>query len=104
MKTQLLFLLVLVAVVTTAATVDKTVAKHNLVKVEPLEDRNGALVVYSSATEKLQFFLFDVEGRLVRNVEIVPPKKTIEGLHKGSYLFSVFKDDEEIEKGTVLIR
>lgn len=62
MKTQLLFLLVLVAVLTTAATVDKTVAKHNLVKVEPLEGRNGALVVYSSATEKLQFFLFDVEG------------------------------------------
>lgn len=78
--------------------------ESGLVKVQPLEGKNGSLVVYSKANEILQFFLFDVEGKLVRSTEIKAPQKTITGLEKGSYIYSVFKQDEEIDRGTVVIK
>lgn len=52
-----------------------------------------------------QLFMFDVEGKLVRQVNIKNKQTTVlENIEKGDYLFEVFSDDERIENGQVIVR
>jgi hypothetical protein len=52
-----------------------------------------------------QLFLFDVDGKLVKQANIKNKQTTIlENIEKGSYLFEVFSDDERIENGQVTIQ
>jgi hypothetical protein len=52
-----------------------------------------------------QLFMFDVEGKLVRQVSIKNKQTTVlENIEKGDYLFEVFSDDERIENGQVIVR
>ena len=52
-----------------------------------------------------QLFLFDIEGKLVKQVNIRNKQTTVlDNIEKGNYLFEVFSDDERIENGQVIIR
>ena len=52
-----------------------------------------------------QLFLFDMDGRLVKQVNIKNKQTTVlDNIEKGNYLFEVFSDDERIENGQVTIR
>ena len=52
-----------------------------------------------------QLFLFDVEGKLVKQVNIKNKQTTVlDNIEKGNYVFEVFSDDERIENGQVIIR
>ena len=52
-----------------------------------------------------QLYIFDVEGKLVKQVNIKNKQTTVlENIEKGDYLFEVFSDDERIENGQVIVR
>ena len=52
-----------------------------------------------------QLFLFDLEGKLVKQANIRDKETTmVNKIEKGNYLFEVFSDDERIENGQVIIR
>ncbi|HTE24366.1 T9SS type A sorting domain-containing protein [Flavitalea sp.] len=62
----------------------------------------GAKGIYGRA---YQLFIFDVEGKLVKQVNIKNKQTTVlENIQKGDYLFEVFSDDERIENGQVIVR
>jgi len=52
-----------------------------------------------------QLFLFDVEGKLVKQVNIRNKETTVlNNMGKGNYLYEVFSEDERLENGQVIIR
>jgi len=66
-------------------------------------------VLFFSANGKqgrvYQFYLFDMEGKLVKQANIRNNQTTVlNKIEKGNYLFEVFSDDERIENGLVIVR
>ncbi|MDF2192208.1 T9SS type A sorting domain-containing protein [Paraflavitalea sp. CAU 1676] len=52
-----------------------------------------------------QLYLFDVEGKLVKRINIRNKETTVlNNMGKGSYLYEIFSEDERIENGQVFIR
>lgn len=52
-----------------------------------------------------QLFLFDVEGKLVKQANIRNKETTVlNNIGKGTFLYEVFIDDERLENGSVIIR
>ncbi len=52
-----------------------------------------------------QLFLFNVEGKLVKQVNIRNKETTVlNNMGKGNYLYEVFSEDERLENGQVFIR
>jgi hypothetical protein len=52
-----------------------------------------------------QFYLFDLEGKLVKQTQIRNRETTmLTNFLKGDYTFEIFSDDERIENGIVAIR
>ena len=53
----------------------------------------------------LDFFVFDLEGTLVRHFKMEEgDHKKVGGLDKGSYMYQVFKGDEMSESGKLNIK
>jgi hypothetical protein len=52
-----------------------------------------------------QFYLFDTDGNMVKQVQIRNRETTmLANFAKGDYLFEIFSDDERIENGTLSVR
>ena len=52
-----------------------------------------------------QFYLFDIDGSLVKQTQIRNKQTTIiTNFNKGCYTFEIFSDDEHIENGTLTIK
>ncbi|MBL7734886.1 MAG: T9SS type A sorting domain-containing protein [Chitinophagaceae bacterium] len=52
-----------------------------------------------------QLYLFDMEGRLIKQSEIRNKQTAlIKNIEKGNYFFDVFSDDERIENGQIIVR
>jgi hypothetical protein len=52
-----------------------------------------------------QLFLFDIDGKLVKQVNIRNRQTTVlNKIEKGNYVFEVFSDDERIENGQVIVK
>lgn len=52
-----------------------------------------------------QLFMFDVDGKLVKQVNIKHKQTTvINKIERGIYLFEVFSNDERIENGQVFVK
>jgi hypothetical protein len=80
--------------------------------------RSNKILLYPDATQKVlffsvkgeegrayQMFIFDLEGRLVRQTEIRNKQTTvIKEIDKGVYLFNVFSDDKKIGDGQLTVR
>lgn len=71
-------------------------------------DANQKVVFFSVRGDEgkvYQLYVFDIEGRLVKQAE-TRNKQTIlvKGIKKGSYFFEVFSDDRRIGNGQIAIR
>lgn len=83
----------------------KLTSKKHKVKLFP-NAKHEALFFNAEGQEGrvYQFYLFNVEGKLVKQANIKNNQTTIvRDLEKGSYLFEVFSDDERIENGQVIV-
>lgn len=82
-----------------------TSKKH---KIRLYPNANQQVLFFSASGEEgkiYQFFLFDMDGRLVKQANIKNKQTTvINNLDKGVFLFQVFSDDESIENGKVTVR
>ncbi|MBA4167166.1 MAG: T9SS type A sorting domain-containing protein [Chitinophagaceae bacterium] len=71
-------------------------------------DANQKAVFFSVKGEEgraYQLFIFDLEGRLVKQTEIRNRQTTvITEIEKGVYLFDVFSDDMKIGNGQMTVR
>jgi hypothetical protein len=71
-------------------------------------DANQKVVFFSVRGEEgkvYQLYVFDFEGRLVKQAETRNKQVTlVKGIKKGSYFFEVFSDDKRIGNGQIAIR
>lgn len=81
-------------------------SKKHRIKLYPNAEQDVLFFSVRGSEDKVyQFFLFDVNGNLVRQANIKGRQTTvIDNIEKGNYLFEVFSDDERIENGRVIIR
>lgn len=81
-------------------------SKKHRIKLYPNAEQDVLFFSVRGSEDKVyQFFLFDVNGNLVRQANIKGRQTTvIDNIEKGNYLFEVFSDDERIENGQVIIK
>lgn len=81
-------------------------SKKNKIKLYP--NANHQVLFFSVAGENgkvYQLYLFDLDGKLVKQANIRNKQTTIlNKIDKGSYIYEVFSDDERIENGQVIVR
>ena len=83
----------------------KIVRKKDAIRIYPNPTRNGSIKVSSVSSERLYFYIFDLEGVLVSRLILkAKEKKTITDLKKGIYLYDVFREDESIEQGKIIVK
>jgi hypothetical protein len=79
--------------------------KRNTVRLYPNPTSDGVVTISSITNEALFFYVFDVEGTLIRQVELkAREEKKITGLGKGTYSYDVFQNDESIEQGKIIVK
>jgi len=81
-------------------------SKKNKIKLYP--NANHQVLFFSASGQSgkvYQLFLFDIDGKLVKQVNIRNRQTTVlNKIEKGHYLFEVFSDDERIENGQVIVK
>ena len=84
----------------------RTTSKKCKIKIYPNAGRDVLFFNARGVDGKVyQLYLFDMEGKLVKQANIKNKQTTIvDNIEKGSYLFEVFSDDERIENGQVTIQ
>lgn len=87
------------------------IQKNNILKSHRISlypDANQKVVFFSVRGEEgkvYQLYVFDLDGRLVRQAETRNKQTTIlKDIQKGAYLFEVFSDDKRIGNGQIAIR
>jgi hypothetical protein len=74
-------------------------------KVRIFTDVSHEVLFFSASGEQgklYQLFMFDMDGRLVRQVQVLSTQTTVlSGLEKGNYLLEVFSNDERIVSGSL---
>jgi hypothetical protein len=87
------------------------IQKHNIVKSHHISlypDANQEVVFFSVKGVQgkvYQLYLFDVDGKLVRQAETRNKQTTIlKDIENGVYFFEVFSDDMRIGNGQIAIR
>jgi hypothetical protein len=82
------------------------VSKKNKIRLYP--NANHQVLFFSASGEEgkvYQLFLFDLDGKLVKQVNIRNRQTTVlNRIEKGNYLFEVFSNDERIENGQVIVK
>jgi hypothetical protein len=77
-------------------------------KIKLYPNANHQVLFFSASGEDgkvYQLFLFNVEGKLVKQANIRNKETTVlNNMGKGNYLYEVFSDDERLENGQVIIR
>ncbi|MEP7278356.1 MAG: T9SS type A sorting domain-containing protein [Bacteroidota bacterium] len=77
-------------------------------KIKIFPGASNEVIFFTASGEEgkvYQFFLFDMEGNMVKQTQIRNKETTIlTNFNKGCYTFEVFSDDEHIENGTVTIK
>jgi hypothetical protein len=83
----------------------RSASKKCKIKIYPNAERDVLFFNARGVDGKVyQLYLFDMEGKLVKQANIKNKQTTIvDNIEKGSYLFEVFSDDERIENGQVTI-
>ena len=80
-------------------------SKKNCVRLYPNPTSDGIITVNSNSSEPLHFYIFDLEGVLISRVMLgAKEHKTISDLKKGTYMYDVFKNDESIEQGKIIVK
>lgn len=77
-------------------------------KIRLYPNANQQVLFFSASGENgiiYQLFLFDLDGRLVKQANIKNKQTTVININeKGIYLFEVFIEDKRIENGKVTVR
>lgn len=74
------------------------------VRLHPNPSPTGTVIINSTANETLNFYVFDLEGTLLHRLTLKgKEEKTITNLERGTYTYDVFKDDESIEQGKIIV-
>ena len=75
-----------------------------IVKVEQ-ESNDIAVSVKTTSDNKIQFFMFNVEGKLIKELNIKGSKKiNITELEKGIYMYDFFSNDERLKSGKIELK
>ena len=86
-----------------SSNVHSVIVKYR-VRLHPNPSPTGTVVVNSTSNEPLHFYVFDLEGTLLHRLILKPKEeKTISNLEKGTYTYDVFKNDESIEQGKIIV-
>ena len=76
----------------------------NNVRLYPNPSPNGTITVNSTVNVPLHFYVFDLEGTLLHRLTLKgKEQKTITNLERGTYMYDVFKNDESIEQGKIIV-
>ena len=79
--------------------------KKSTIKLYPNPSPDGVITVNSTISESLHFYVFDLEGTLLHRIILKgKAQKTITNLKKGTYMYDVFKNDESIEQGKIIVK
>ena len=82
----------------------RTSVSKNNVRLYPNPSPNGTITVNSTVNESLHFYVFDLEGTLLHRIILKgKEQKTITNLERGTYTYDVFKNDESIEQGKIIV-
>jgi len=82
---------------------DKVTVKYK-VRLRPNPSPTGTVIINSTSNEPLHFYVFDLEGTLLHRLVLKPKEqRTITNLEKGTYTYDVFKNDESIEQGKIIV-
>jgi len=77
-------------------------------KIKLYPNANQQVLFFTASGEEgkiFQLFLFDLDGKLVKQVNIKNKQTTVVNrIDKGNYVFEIFSDDERIENGQVIVR
>ena len=88
-----------------ASAQEDTGSKKNALKIFPNPSQNGSFELRSSEDQPLYFYVFDLSGTLVyQTVVREKGKHTIASLNKGIYVYDVFKNDEGIKHGRLVVK
>jgi hypothetical protein len=83
----------------------KKAKKKSTIKLYPNPSPNGVITVSSTINEPLHFYVFDLEGTLLHRIILKgKDQKTITNLKKGNYIYNVFRNDESIEQGEIIVK
>ena len=75
------------------------------IKVYATPGNEGSITIRSANQCTLSFYLFDLEGNLVYQTLLKQNDKLmVEGLVKGTYYYSAFKNDKNIKDGNVVLK
>ncbi len=79
--------------------------KKAVVKLSPNPTYDGTISVTANNEENLHFYVFDLEGTLLHRIILNgKEKKVIPNLIKGTYTYDVFKNDESVEEGQIIVK
>ncbi len=81
--------------------------KKTSVKIYPNPSSDGTITISTNDNEgsRLNFYVFDLDCTLIHNLQLKgKEKRTIQGLKKGIYMYDVFKNDESIERGKLIVK
>lgn len=96
----------------------QAVVRDSIVIHQQVTSRSHKVSLYPDASQKVvffsvkgeegrayQLFIFDLEGRLIKQTEIRDKQTTvIREMNRGVYLFDVFSDDVRIGNGDMTVR
>ena len=81
------------------------VGKKHIVRLYPDPASNSSVNIDSNTEGELHFYIFDVNGvMLYRSSLKGHEEKNIPDLKKGIYTYDVFKDDESVEQGSIIVK
>lgn len=75
-------------------------------RVYPNPSLEGKIMIEASMKEALDFMLYDIRGRLVRNAHLVNETTSlqVEGLEKGVYFWSIIDESKNVSRGKVILQ
>jgi hypothetical protein len=77
----------------------------DVVRIYPNPTHNGTVSVSTQASDKLHFYIFDLEGTLIHQAVLnQKQKETVRNLKKGVYMYDVFRNDVSIEHGKIIVK
>ena len=83
----------------------KSFFKKNSIRIYPNPSYSDNITVYSSCSNEIHFYIFDLEGTLVFQSRLRSKEKIlVNNLKKGSYMYDVFLNDTGIEQGKIIVK
>lgn len=78
--------------------------KEQTIRITPNPSRDGVITVASESKAPLFFYVFDMEGTLIHQVQLAPGAQSkIRIWQKGVYAYDVFRNDEGVEQGKITV-